>query len=91
MELVHESSWMDPIVAYLKNDKSPKGKIKARIQRLKAACYVLYDDKLYKCGYSILLLKCMTPSEADYIIKEIHEGICGNHTRGQSLVFKALR
>ena len=37
------------------------------------------------------LLRCMTPSEADYIIREIHEGIFGNHIGGQSLAFKALR
>ena len=24
-------------------------------------------------------------------MREIHEGICGNHARGQSLAFKALR
>ena len=36
-------------------------------------------------------LKYVTPSKADYIMREIHEGICGNHTRGQSLAFKALR
>ena len=37
------------------------------------------------------LLKCATPSEAQYIMKEIHEGTCGNHTGGQSLAFKAQR
>ena len=37
------------------------------------------------------LLKCIEPLETDYIIKEIHEGICRNHARGQSLAFKTLR
>ena len=37
------------------------------------------------------LLKCATLSEAKYIMREIHEGICGNHAGGQSLAFKALR
>ena len=36
------------------------------------------------------LLKCVTPSEAEYIMREIHEGICENHTGGLSLAFKAL-
>ena len=37
------------------------------------------------------LPKCVTPSEADYIMREIHKGICGNHTRGQTLAFKVLK
>ena len=37
------------------------------------------------------LLKYATPSEAKYIMREIHEGTYGNHTGGQSLAFKALR
>ena len=52
---------------------------------------MLYDDKLYIRGYSISLLKCVPPSKAKYIMKKIHEGICGNHVRGQSLAFKTLR
>ena len=91
MELEQEPSWMDPIIVYLKNDKLPKNKMEARVLRLKAACYVIYDDKLYRRGHSMPLLNCVVPSEAEYIIKEIHEGICGNHAGGQSLAFKTLR
>ena len=58
---------------------------------MKATRYVLYDDKLYKRGYSIPLLKCVPPFEAEYIMREIHEGICGNHVERQSLAFKTLR
>ena len=82
VELIQEPSWMDPIAAYLKNGEVSKDKTKACILRLKAAHYVLYDEKLYRKGYSMLLLKCVPPSEAEYIMREIHEGICGNHTRG---------
>ena len=82
---------MDPIVAYLKTGELPENKIKVRILRLKAARYVIYDDKLYRRGYSMPLLKCVTPSELDYIMREIHKSICRNHTGGQSLTFKTLR
>ena len=77
MDLVQEPSWMDPIITYLKNGELPEGKIEAQILRLKIARYVLYDDKLYKRGYSMLLLKCVPPSEAEYIMKEIQEGYAG--------------
>ena len=37
------------------------------------------------------LLKCILPTEAKNIMWEIHEGICGNHARRQSLAFKAVK
>ena len=90
MELVQESSWMDPIVAYLKNVEVPKSKTEACILQLKAALYVIYDDKLYQRDYLMSLLKCVPPLEVKYFMKEIHEGICGNQAGRQSLVFKTL-
>ena len=74
--------WMDPIVTYLKTGEHPKDKTKAQILQLKVARYVLYDDKLYRIGYSMLLLKCATPLEVKYIMREIHEGTCRNHPGG---------
>ena len=73
---------MDPIIAYLKNCELPQEKMEARILRLKAARYMLYDDKLYKKGYLMLLLKCVLPMEVKNIMWEIHEGTCGNHAEG---------
>ena len=73
---------MDPIVVYLKTGEQPKDKTEACVLQLKAARYVLYNDKLYRRGYSMPLLKCATPSEAKYIMGEIYEGACGNHDDG---------
>ena len=63
---------MDPIIAYLQNDELPKNKREAQVLMLKEAGYVIYDDKLYRRGYSMPLLKCVTPSEVEYIMREIH-------------------
>ena len=85
---------MDPIIiylTYLRDGELPEGKTEVRILRLKAARYVLYDDKLYRRGYSMPLLKCVPPSKVEYIMWEIHEGICENHAGGQFLAFKTLR
>ena len=82
IELIQEPSWMDPIVEYIKTGEQPKDKIEAHFFPLKAARYALYNDKLYRRGYSMPLLKYVTPSKAKYIIREIHEGTCGNHARG---------
>ena len=91
MELTEEPSWMDPIIAYLKNGELPEEKMETHILWLKATRYVLYDDKLYRKGYSMPLLKCVLPMKAKNIMWEIRDGTCGNHAGGQSLAFKALR
>ena len=70
---------MDPIIAYLKNIELLEEITEARILRLKAARYVPFDEKFYRRGYSMQLLKCALPTEAMNIIWEIHEGTCGNH------------
>ena len=48
MELTQKPLWMDPIITYLRSDKLCEGKMEAHILRLKATCYVVYDDKLYR-------------------------------------------
>ena len=84
-------SWITPIVQYLKDGKLPEDKSKARLLRLKAARYILYDGQLYKKGFSTPLLKCVDLEERNYILWEIHVGVYGNHARGQSLAHKALQ
>ena len=68
MELTREPSWMEPIIAYVKNSELPEEKTKACILRLKVAHYVLYDDKLYRKGYSMPLLKCVLPTKVKNIM-----------------------
>ena len=82
---------MDPLVDYLQNGVLPANKNEARSIRFRSARYILYDDKLYKRGLSAPLLRCITQEEGTYVIREIHEGVCGNHTGGQALAHKALR
>ena len=75
MKITQEPSLMDLIIVYLRNNELLEGKTKAHILRLKVACYVIYDNKLYRRGYLISLLKCIPPSEVEYIMREIYEGI----------------
>ena len=36
-------------------------------------------------------LRCVDDDETKYILEEIHEGICGDHTGPRSLVSKVIR
>jgi hypothetical protein len=56
-----------------------------------SARYVLIGGSLYRRGYTEPLLKCLKSSEAEYILKEIHEGVCGNHSGSRMLAHKAMR
>ena len=58
---------------------------------MKVVRYTMYNDQLYKRGFSTLLLKYVDLEEGNYILQEIHKGICDNHAEGQSLAYKALR
>ena len=86
-----EENWMTPIVIYLKDRRLPKDKDEARKLRIRAAKYVLIDEVLYKWGFSQPYLRCLTPNELNYVLREIHEGACGNHSGVRALVHKVIR
>ena len=83
-------NWMTPIVSYLKDRRLLEGKDEARKLRVRSARYVLMDEVLYKRGFSQTYLRCLAPNEANYLLREVHEGVCGNHSRARSLVYKVV-
>ena len=82
---------MTLIVSYLKDGKLPEGKDEAKKLRIRAARYVLIDEVLYKRGISQPYLRCLDPHEANYVLREIHEGAYGNHSGARSLIHKVVR
>ena len=78
-QIKDRENWMTPIVSYLKEGKLPEGKDEARKLRVKAARYVLMDEVLYKRDFSQRYLRCLAPDEVNYMLREVHEGACGNH------------
>ena len=58
--------------------------------KVQAAHCTLIKNILYKRGFSQPYLRCLSPKEADYVIREVHEGIFGNHSRSWSLVHKLI-
>ncbi|XP_030923207.1 uncharacterized protein LOC115950096 [Quercus lobata] len=86
-----ENNWTTPLVSYLKNGVLPDEKEATRKLKVQAARFVLMKDVLYKRGFSHPFLRCLGTEEADYAMREIHEGICGNHSEARSLVHKLIR
>ncbi|GKU85393.1 hypothetical protein SLEP1_g72 [Rubroshorea leprosula] len=42
-------------------------------------------------SYLLPLLRCLTPYEAEYALREVHEGVCGSHVGALALAHKVLR
>ncbi|KAK3037368.1 hypothetical protein RJ639_030466 [Escallonia herrerae] len=55
-----------------------------------AARYAVVESVLYKRSFTLPYLRCLTPTEADYALREVHEGICGQHLGGRALAHKVL-
>lgn len=83
--------WANHIIKYLKNGELPENKDETRKVKIRMSQYLLLDDILYKRSFTLSLLKCLSEEEADYVLREIHEGICGNHSRGMTMAHKAIR
>ncbi|XP_065623880.1 uncharacterized protein LOC112029605 [Quercus suber] len=91
LQIEGEENWMTLIVSYLKDGRLLEGKDEAKKLRVKSTRYILMDEVLYKRGFSQPYLKCLAPDEANYILSEVHEGVCGNHSEARSLVHKVIR
>ena len=91
LQIEGEENWITLIVSYLKDRRLPKGKDEARKLRVMLARFVLMDEVTYKRGFSQPYLRCLAPDEANYVLREVHEGACGNHSEARSLVHKVVR
>ena len=90
-EMNFKKNWTTPLIAYLRSGILPDGKDAVRKFKVQASRFVLIRNVLYKRGFSRPFLRCLNHKEADYVMREVHEGICGNHSRARSLVHKLLR
>ena len=91
LQVQNEGNWMTLILLYLKDGSLPEGKDKARKLRVRSARYILLNDILYKRGFSQPYLKCLSSDETNYVLREVHEGACRNHSRARSLIYKVVR
>ncbi|GAU22857.1 hypothetical protein TSUD_282240 [Trifolium subterraneum] len=89
--VVEEEDWRSPIIRYLQRDTLPMARDEAAMMRNMAAWYTMVGDKLYKRGFSSLMLLCVSNTEACRILKEIHEGSCGSHIGSRSLAGKVMK
>ena len=58
---------------------------------MRSTRFTVHKGRLYKRGFFAPILKCIEGRDANYVLKEVHEGVCGNHIGARALVGKVLR
>jgi hypothetical protein len=94
--MVLGEDWREAFIDFIRDQRLPAGTDTrsaetARILR-RSKGFDLVDSKLYRRGArSGVLMKCVTKEDGYDILREIHEGVCGNHAASRTLVGKAYR
>nr|GEU63591.1 hypothetical protein [Tanacetum cinerariifolium] len=83
------STWMTELMNYLKEGTLPEDEKEARKIHLKAFQYELMEGILYKRSFLTPWLRCVGPLQAEYVMKEIHEGSCSMHAGPRPLSERA--
>lgn len=51
----------------------------------------MVGEDLYRRSATSPLLKCIGLEDSDYALKEVHKGICADHSGGKTLALKISR
>ena len=86
-----EPSWMDPIWDYIIDGSLPDDSKEAAKIRARSARFTNHKGSLYKRGFFTPILKCIAGKDTEHVLREVHEGICGNHIGARALAGKVLR
>ena len=91
LQVQNKGNWMTSIISYLKDGSFSEGKDEARKLRVRSAIYVLLNEVLYKRVFSQPYLRYLASDKANYVLREVHSGACGNHSEARSLIHKVVR
>ncbi|RDX98911.1 hypothetical protein CR513_18099, partial [Mucuna pruriens] len=85
------TTWMSPLMAYLRDEIKPEDLVKVKKLIKEAARYIIIGGELHRKGFSFPLLRCIEGEDAHYVIKEVHEGLCGSYIGGRALASKIAK
>ena len=85
------SYWMDPIIDFLVEDRVLDDEKEAsRIRRIAARYWLSADRILYWRSFGGPYLLCLRPKKVNELLAKLHDGVCGSHIRGCSLVYQVM-
>ncbi|XP_020676621.2 uncharacterized protein LOC110095423 [Dendrobium catenatum] len=86
-----ENNWRQPFIDYFKENKLPTEKSMAAQIRKRALRYAFVNGTLYRRAFDQMWLRCLGAKEADKVVVEVHEGLCGAHQSDPKMVAKIKR
>ena len=81
---------MNPIWDYLIGGLLPSDPKEVAKLRTSSARFTIHKGCLYKRGFFTPILKCIEERDVKYVLREVHEGVCGNHIGARALAGKVL-
>jgi hypothetical protein len=86
-------NWQTPYLQYLHRGELPLDRAEARRLARRAKSFVLLGDEkeLYHRSPSGILQRCISITEGQELLQEIHSGACGHHAAPRALVENAFR
>lgn len=75
--MTDREDWRREIISFIKQQE--EGRTLRPSEAKQIARYVMVGEELYRRGYATLMMKCLATKEAGYVMRELHEGICGRH------------
>jgi hypothetical protein len=88
---VHSEDWRTEIVSFLHDNCLSDDEVYDKRMEARARPYVIIEGDLYKHGVCSPLLKCLTRTEGQELMKEIHAGLYGAHIGSRPLMGKVFR
>ena len=73
---------------YINTRELPYNKNKAHNIQMQSVRFFLVNGQLFKRSLDGSYLKCLTTEHGQYVLAELHEGICGNHPGGRTSAYK---
>jgi ribonuclease HI len=86
-------NWQTPYLQYLHQGELPLDRAEARRLAQRAKSFILLGDgkELYHRSPSGILQRCISITEGQELLQEIHSGACGHHATPRALVGNAFR
>lgn len=88
--MIVDTDCCDPFILYLQSGTLPTDKVKRQQLEVRARAYLFVEGELDRRGGPIVLMKCVSMTDGQSLLQEIHNGIYGNHAPAKTLVAKAF-
>jgi hypothetical protein len=88
---VHSEDWRTEIVSFLQGNCLSDDEVYNKRMEARTRPYVIIEWELYKHVVCSPLLKCLSRTEGQELMKQIHAGLCGAHIGSRPLLGKVFR